>query len=265
MWSRLTLIPDSHTRKRPGFKKGRCGLELSSSAGESAVLSVNLRGGRAGSGAGDVVNTRVMLAAGTGHDNPFTPSMSSSIVSEFVAPVVAPVTLRLPVWVEELRDDPNRDYILNGLRDGLMIVDRPCTLCNSWRRNYRSCLVDNKQAVEDQIWKEVKLGRYVITEKRPSVISSLGAVLKKNGKVRIIHDLSRPDGGINRFGVDSSVSYSTIDDALKLVKKGTFLAKVDLSEAYRSIPVHSSCFTLTGLQWIFGDDLVPTLLFDARF
>jgi hypothetical protein len=42
-----------------------------------------------------------------------------------------------------------------------------------------------------------------------------------------------------------------------------FLAMVDLSETYRSIPIHPYCFTLTGLQWTFTGDLELTLLFDA--
>ena len=46
--------------------------------------------------------------------------------------------------------------------------------------------------------------------------------------------------------------------------KGTFLAKLDLKEAYRSIPLHESCFEYTGLQWVFAGDSSPTYFFDAR-
>ena len=68
-------------------------------------------------------------------------------------------------------------------------------------------------------------------------------------KVRIIHDLSRPVGGVNMYGVDSSVHYSTIDNAISFIKPGSYLAKNDLSEAYHSVPIHPYCHELTGLKW----------------
>jgi hypothetical protein len=43
-----------------------------------------------------------------------------------------------------------------------------------------------------------------------------------------------------------------------------FLAKLDLQEAYRSIPLHESCYEYTGLQWLFAGDSSPTYFFDAR-
>jgi hypothetical protein len=125
-------------------------------------------------------------------------------------------------------------------------------------------LLENFDLVQLQIEKEVSLGRYIISKTCPSVVSSLGAVPKSPGAIRLIHDMSRPDGGINVYGVDSAVHYSTIDDALKLVVPGTYMAKVDLSEAYRSIPTHPSCHRLTGLHWTFAGCTEPTFLYDVR-
>jgi hypothetical protein len=169
-----------------------------------------------------------------------------------------PVSLRLSVWEEELYGDKDRIFVLNGIQYGFSIVDRPCELRDVYRRNYRSCLLENRELVEAQIAKEVSLGRYVITDIRPSVISSLGAIPKSSTAIRLIHDLSRPEGGINKFGVDSAVVYSCLDDALKLIKTGSFLAKIDLKEAYRSIPIHPSCYEWTGLQWTFAGEMRPT-------
>jgi hypothetical protein len=154
------------------------------------------------------------------------------------------ITKNISVWCRELQNDENRDFIIDGVRYGFMIVDRLCELSNCFRRNYGSVLYDNRDLVETQILKEVRLGRYVIVATPPKIISSLGAVPKSNGKICLIHDLSQPDGGINRYGVDSSVKYATIDDALKRVVPGTYMAKIDLSEAYRSIPINSSCYSL---------------------
>jgi hypothetical protein len=96
------------------------------------------------------------------------------------------------------------------------------------------------------------------------VVSSIGAVPKPNLDVRLIHDLSRPFGGINAFSLDNSVKYSTITDATELIKDGSFLAKIDLSSAYRSMPISPDSYNLTGLQWTFCGDSEPTYMFDCR-
>jgi hypothetical protein len=139
------------------------------------------------------------------------------------------LTKNISVWCRELANGDNKDFLIDGIRYGFMIIDRVCELSNCFRRNYGSVLHDNRDLVELQILKEIRLGRYVKVSTPPRVVSSLGAVPKSNGKIRLIHDLSQPDGGINRFGVNSSVTYATIDDALKRVVPGTFMAKIDLS------------------------------------
>jgi hypothetical protein len=96
-------------------------------------------------------------------------------------------------------------------------------------------------------------------------VSSLGAVSKKgSSKIRVIHDFSRPLGGLNQFCLNTSVHYSTLDSALKHVRVGSFLSKVDLSEAYISVPINPFCYNLTGLHWTFSGQDKPTYLFDAR-
>jgi hypothetical protein len=175
-----------------------------------------------------------------------------------------PVSLKCAVWEAELSEDWNKVFILNGISYGFQIIDRPCTLGDVVCRNYTSCLLDSRELVEAQITKEILLGRYVKTVRRPSIISSLGAIPKNASSIRLIHDLSRPGGGVNQFGVDSAVKYSSLDDALKLIVPGSYLAKIDLKEAYRHIPIHPDCYDLTGLQWTFVGHSSPTFLYDAR-
>jgi hypothetical protein len=182
-----------------------------------------------------------------------------------VLPPLAPVTERLHVWCRELSGDINESFLLHGIEYGFSIIDRPCALENVFCRNYKSVLMDDRVKVEAQIRKEVLLGRYIVVPSPPAVVSSLGAVPKAgSSKIRLIHDLSRPDGGLNRYGVDSSVKYTSLDYALTLLKSDCYLAKIDLSEAYRSIPINSCCFGLTGLQWTFFGHETPTYLYDAR-
>jgi hypothetical protein len=124
--------------------------------------------------------------------------------------------------------------------------------------------VENRNLVEKQIYKELDLGRYIVCDEPPLLVSALGAIPKSDTAVRIIHDLSRPKGGLNKFAENTSVRYPTLLDATKMMSKGSFLAKLDLKEAYRSIPVHKNCFNYTGLQWLFEGSDQPTFMFDSR-
>jgi hypothetical protein len=74
------------------------------------------------------------------------------------------------------------------------------------------------------------------------VTSSLGAVPKGLCDIRFIHDLSRPEGGVNALSLDTTVSYVTIDEATYHLLPTSFLSKIDLKNAYRNIPIHPHDF-----------------------
>jgi hypothetical protein len=95
-------------------------------------------------------------------------------------------------------------------------------------------------------------------------VSSLGAITKSDGSVRLIHDLSRPKGGINSLTTDTAVSYPTLDDGTRMIESGRYVAKIDLSSAYRVVPIHPDCYALTGLSWKFQNDDKITFLYDCR-
>jgi hypothetical protein len=189
--------------------------------------------------------------------------------SEVVLPTapVSKVTTNLLAWKELLKQDTNSEanFVLEGIEHGFVIVDTdgiPDTFC---RNNYLSATREHKLATEKQIVKELELGRYVVCDESPLAVSSLGAIPKPNGvDIRIIHDLSRPEGGINRLAEGTSVSYTTIDQAVLSIDDGSYLAKLDLEQAYRSIPIHPSCYHLTGLQWQFEGEENSTFMYDAR-
>ena len=137
------------------------------------------------------------------------PARAAESSSDYPLPPSSPMTLALPIWKLELTYDFNRTFLLEGVEFGFKIIDVPCELHDSFSKNYRNVLLDDWIKVETQILKEIRLGRYIVVSRTPSVVSSLGAVPKSGGKVRVIHDLSRPGGGINKFGVNSSVTYSS--------------------------------------------------------
>ena len=58
------------------------------------------------------------------------------------------------------------------------------------------------------------------------------------------------------------MSYATVDDAVRCIKtlgRGALLAKFDIANAYRAIPVHPTDRLLLGLTWR-GDTLVDGAL-----
>ena len=80
------------------------------------------------------------------------------------------------------------------------------------------------------------------------------------GKWRLITDLSFPKGESVNDGIGSevcSVSYATVDYAVRCIKtlgRGALLAKFDITNAYRVIPVHPTDRLLLGLP-LRGDTL----------
>jgi len=77
---------------------------------------------------------------------------------------------------------------------------------------------------------------------------------KTNGKFRLLHNLSYPhDITAVNFNIpeySSTVKYNSISSAVKIIQKYNkpYLAKTDIAEAFRIIPVHPSCYHLLGFQ-----------------
>ena len=108
----------------------------------------------------------------------------------------------------------------------------------------------------------------MVTQSKPTLVSALGAVPKPDSdELQLIHDCSMPPSkGVNSYvpNIDK-LRFQTIDDAMKLLDEGYFLAKIDLRHAYRSVPIHPKNYAAMGLKWIFEGDLVPTYYFiDTR-
>ena len=146
-------------------------------------------------------------------------------------PVTAAMTTNLASWQYYLKDDENKDFILDGVEHGFRLINEDVMPNQFFTRNYKSATSLSRIGAEKQIITEIQLGRYVVTQQKPSCVSSLGAIPKTGDKVRLIHDMSRPKGGINAYATNTSVVYTTIDFATTLMTPGCFLAKIDLESA----------------------------------
>jgi len=71
----------------------------------------------------------------------------------------------------------------------------------------------------------------------------------------MIHHMSFHNGSSVNNSIPpehTSVKYATIEDAIRLVKqngKGCFLAKTDIKNAFRIIPIQSANYPLMGMKW----------------
>ena len=125
--------------------------------------------------------------------------------------------------------------------------------------NFPSC-IEHHEVVDQYLHNEVTNGRMWGPHDNiplPNLqCAPMGVVPKQEvGKYRIIHHLSHPEGdSVNDF-IDKeqfSLSYITIDDAIKIVQKlgpGTKMAKFDLLNAFRLVPVKKSSLHLQGISW----------------
>ena len=85
-------------------------------------------------------------------------------------------------------------------------------------------------------------------------VSRFGVIPKSNqpGKLRLIVDLSYPDGRSVNDGIDSelrSLQYINMVHQLLKLGPGAELAKLDIKCAYKIVPVHPQDRYLLGMQW----------------
>ena len=175
------------------------------------------------------------------------------------------INSRAEIWESFLGNDNDRDFLLTGIKHGFNIVDNLDLQNNVEQQNYNSTLI-HKQAVQKQILEEIEENRYQIVNEKPALISALGAIEKGEGKIRLIHDCSRPPShALNDYVTERErFSYQTLKDAGDLINPGSYLCKIDLKSAYRYVCIHPSNYKFTGLKWTFDSDREPVYMVDTR-
>ena len=175
-----------------------------------------------------------------------------------------------PEWCELLDGDEDADFLLSGIRDGFHLLDPDKLDTNSpeqslYPPNHKSALSkDNKAKVEKQLLAGITEGHYKVLQQPPKITSPISAIPKSDGGTRVIHDLSSPRVCLNSHASVDPVHYQSIEDAIALLCPGTYMAKIDLKAAYRSVRSHPSAHPWTCLHWTFEGDSKPTFLCDTR-
>ena len=188
------------------------------------------------------------------------------------ARIVTP--LRLRAWERGLSSHHDRDfvqYVCNGISDGFrMGFNYRNARCKRGPGNMGSAK-KHEEVVEQYISAECEARRLLgplDRSKFPQVhVSPFGVIPKSEpGKWRLILDLSSPSNNSVNDGIDKelcSLSYISIDDiAARVMHKGrgALMAKFDLREAYRQIPIHPDDRWMLGMEWkgqLFVDTTLP--------
>lgn len=155
---------------------------------------------------------------------------------------------------------PNSHLLYEGFKFGFRIPHIPSPWSNPIR-NHKSVL-QNPSFMDQYVSQELEARRIVGPfEFLPPhcIISPLGLVPKQEpGAYRVIHDLSFPKGrGVNDFIPNSltSVSYEDFDYVSSLIRQagaGALIAKVDIKNAFRIMPIHKDYIHLFGFFMAWG-------------
>ena len=184
-------------------------------------------------------------------------------------PSLPPLLQHLPAWEECLWNDPDREFIVNGIVHGFSLIDPQVSISDiapaHVPNNKSTCSDEIKSCIDDAVSNELTSGGYIPCTEQPKIISALSAIPKPDGGVRLIHDLSRPaDQSVNSYASKDYCKYESISDAIALIQPGWFMAVVDLKSAYRSVHIRPDEQCITGLQWQFSGQKQPLTMCDTR-
>ena len=163
---------------------------------------------------------------------------------------------RLARWLEGY-DESLKNYLIVGFSEGFR-VGFSGEATSKIYKNHNSALTQPK-LIEKYIKKEIEAGRILGPFDSPPKIfhcAPIGLVPKKDkDQFRVIHDLSYPPGqSVNDYipPEKTAVSYDSVYDAIYMlasVADAAFMAKTDIQNAFRIIPIHPDDQHLFCMHW----------------
>ncbi len=174
--------------------------------------------------------------------------------------------LRAAAWQRMLADHLDRqlvEWMVRGIQQGFRIDYQHDSRDLRKSKQHLSSVQQQPEVVQDYLDREQGNGR-VFTVGKAGQAEALGVhrspfgVIPKKGKPgcwRLIVDLSSPEGSSVNDGISadlSSLSYTSVDEVMRKVLevgRGALMAKADIKQAYRNIPVHPEDRGLLGMQW----------------
>ena len=176
---------------------------------------------------------------------------------------------RLEVYLDGY-DVTSKNELLFGVKHGFRIHSSLESRLGYDYKNHFSA-VQFSSLVSQKIDRELSLDRIAgpFHFAPPGLIfSPLASVPKRGdpGEIRLIHDLSFPKGdSVNQFIPREycQVVYELVDDCIEIICEigvGCMIAKADIMNAFRILPIHPDSYRLFGFQWqdmYYFDKCVP--------
>lgn len=196
-------------------------------------------------------------------------------VPECLQETVSP--LRVCKWRSYLGQHPNQEFadvVLRGISEGFRIGYDATRVPLRQKHNNMLSALEHPEVVTEYVAAESAAHRFIcvgdVETARSMGIhcSPFGVIPKKNrpNKWRLIINLSAPEGYSVNDGIErelASVSYTSIDDIISKILQlgqGSLLAKMDIKQAYRNVPVHPEDRPLLGMLWegkVYVDTALP--------
>ena len=142
-----------------------------------------------------------------------------------------------------------------------------------WNRSSANCRgwksatgAQQRQRVVNLLRDEINSGHRIVVQEKPTIANALGGTDKPDSdKVRIIMDASFPKKlSLNNYANPEHYTLDTVDDAVALLDKNRYQAKIDLKCGYRSVSISRHYHQFTGLKWKFTGDCEYTYMTDTR-
>ena len=185
--------------------------------------------------------------------------------------------LKLEKWRAGLEKHPDKEFtelILQGIEEGFRVgYDARAATLKQKPGNLISA-AEQPEVVSIYLEKELRASRILRVgsedEARSLGIhcSPFGVIPKKNkpNKWRLIVNLSALESHSVNDGISkelASLSYVSVDDVAARVRqlgRGTVMAKMDIKQAYRNVPIHPADRYLLGMAWkgkVYIDTALP--------
>ena len=185
---------------------------------------------------------------------------------QLLTPQNTPSPIKVDALIHALAgyDQEEVDFLENGFRNGFSLFS---TVDNtSYVAPNAKAALDNPQAVNEKLNKELSMGRIAGPYPVKPCLNFKGSPLnirskKQSNGYRLLHDLSYPYSeevqSVNE-GIDQShatVQYDTLQQAVDLICQcksehgQCFMAKTDIKNAYRNLPIAPQEYPLVGFTW----------------
>ena len=175
---------------------------------------------------------------------------------------ISKLTLNIHNWIKLFKHDPDVKFLVEGCAYGFTYSMTPP---NGPYAVPNYIPQDKEHLVDLRIAEELEQGLIARVHRNVVVgTAALGIVDKQRSgfkKFRVVHDLSRPRDASVNTGINlPKRKFATFQSACDYMTPRAYMCKVDLSNAYRSVPMAPEWWPLHAFEWrgqVYSDLRMP--------